>query len=317
MCGFKARKTRCWRWRDKYRWLRSDGKPNFDDRIYRKTEELMIIAKKPVVSVSSSTPIIEALEKMSLGYRSLVVVRGGNIFEGLVVSTDFINYLGGGEYYNIVVNRHGRNIYSALRNEPIATLMNKEPVVAYIDEKFPEVLERMVVSGVGVIPVLTRDNRVYGIITEKDIIDYLASTTSIGVKVSDIMSTPVVTVDAGSPIKVSMEKMIKYGFRRLPVTKGRYIEGIITAMDLVKFFGTHEAFKKTRSGDIEEVLKTPNTEVMVKEIVAVKPGSDAGEAVRIMAEKNVGSVLVVNESNELTGIVTERDILYAIVAPRK
>ncbi len=317
MGGFIPRKTRKFGWRDKYRWLRSDGKPNFDDRIYKKTEELLIIAKKPVATVSSSTPIIEALEKMSRGYRSLIVIKGSNLLEGLVVSMDFINYLGGGEYYNIVVNRHGRNIFSALKNEHVSTLMNREPIVAYVDEKFPDVLEKMVVNGVGVIPVVTRNNEVYGIITEKDILDYLSTSAFVGVKVSEVMSSPVVTIDADATIKASMEKMIKYGFRRLPVTKGNIVEGIITAMDIIKFFGSHEAFKKTTTGDLEDVLKTPVDELMVREVVAITPDKDIGEAAKLMAEKNVGSVLVVNESNELIGIVTERDILYAIATPKK
>ncbi len=301
---------------ERHRWLRSDGTPNFSDRIYRKTEDMEVLAKKPVETVSSSTPILEALEKMSRGYRSLIVVKGQGFLEGLIVLMDMINYLGGGEYYNIVVNRHGRNIYSAVRNEPVETIMNRDPIVAYIDEKFPQVLEKMVLHGIGILPVVTRDNQVYGIITEKDVLDYLSATSFVGIKVSEVMSSPVVTVSSSDPLKKAMETMVKYGFRRLPVTRDNTVEGLIAAMNIVKFFGSHEAFKYTVSGDIEEVLRISVSDIMVRGVVTVSPDIDVGEAAGLMASKGVGSVLVVNENNELVGIVSERDILYAIASSR-
>ena len=301
---------------ERHRWLRSDGTPNFSDRIYRKTEDMEILAKKPVETVSSSTPILEALEKMSRGYRSLIVVKGEFLLEGLIVSMDLVNYLGGGEYFNIVANRHGFNVYSAVRNEPVSSIMNRNPIVAYIDEKFPKVLEKFVIHGIGVLPVLTRDNRVYGIITEKDIIEYLSAPINVGVKISDVMSSPVITVDITSTLRDAMKIMIKYGFRRLPVVENNIVKGIVTAMDIIKFFGTHKAFEYTTTGSIEEILSVPVEEVMVKDVVTVSPDSDVGEAARLMNERNVGSVLVVTKEYELLGIVSERDILYAIASSK-
>lgn len=299
---------------ERHRWLRSDGTPNFSDRIYRRTEELELLAKRPVETIASSTPILGALEKMSRGYRSLLVIKGQDYFEGLIVAMDLINYLGGGDYYNIVVNRHGKNIYSATRNEPVQTIMTPNPIVAYIDEKFPMVLEKMVVHGVGVLPIITRDNKVYGIITEKDILDYLSAASFVGVRVSNVMSSPVITISEDDSLKKAMETMVKYGFRRLPVVINNIVHGILTAMDIIRFFGQHEAFKYTVSGNIEEVLKVPVSELMVRNVVTVSPDSDVGEVARIMSEKGIGSVLVVSENYELIGIVSERDILYAIAS---
>lgn len=295
---------------EKHRWLRSDGTPNFEDRIYKSTEELEIIAKKPVKQASPSTPLLEAVEEMAKGHRSLVITVSNKI-AGLLLSTHVINYLGGGEYFKIVEERHGYNIYSALQ-EPVQSIMEKNPIVAYIDEKLSNILEKMVMNEIGIVPIVLRDGRVYGIITEHDLIKYLSYSISIGVKVADVMSSPVVTIESGRPIKEAMEKIIKYGFRRIPVVGENVVLGIITAMDIVKYFGTHEAFKNTVSGDIREALKIPVDDIMVRELVIVKPDDDLGLAAHKMAEKNVGSALVVNDKMELLGIVTERDILYAL-----
>ncbi len=301
---------------EKHRWLRSNGTPNFSNRIYHRTEDMEVLAKRPVETVSSSTPLLEALEKMARGYRSLVVVKGAGFLEGLLVQTDLVDYLGGGERYKVVVNRHKSNLYAALKHEPVASLMNKSPIVAYVDEKFPSVLEKMVLHEIGVLPVVTRDNRVYGIITERDILDYLSAASFVGVKAREVMSSPVITVSTSDTLKKAMETMIKYGFRRIPVVRENVVEGIVAAMDVIRFFGSHKVFKYTTTGLIEEVLRVPVSNVMVKKVVSVSLDTDVGEIARVMEEKGVGSVLVVSESNELLGIVSERDILYAVAAKR-
>ncbi len=300
---------------ERHRWLRSDGTPNFDDRIYRKREELEIIARKPVVTVSPSTPLLEAAEMMAKGYRSLLVSTAG-LLEGLLVAMDLVNYLGGGEYFKAVEERHGYNIYSALEKESVERIMNPEPIVAYIDEKLSDLLVKMVEHGIGVLPVITRDKKIYGIVTEKDILEYLSYAVQIGVKIRDIMTSPVITINADATLRDAMETMVRHGFRRLPVVKDGIVYGIVSAMDIVRFFGTHEAFRHTVTGDIREILRVPVDAVMRREIATVRPDDDAEAAARIMAEKNIGSVLVTTPSNELLGIVTERDILYAVVVPK-
>ncbi len=301
---------------EKHRWLRSDGTPNFEDRIYKSTEELEILAKKPVAKASPATPLLEAIEEMAKGYRSLIITRGDKIV-GLLVSMHLVNYLGGGEHYKIVAERHRYNIYSALEKEPIETLMERNPIVAYIDEKLVNVLEKMVMHGIGIIPVILRDGTVYGVITEHDIVKYLYAKVSTGIKVKEIMTTPVISVETGSTLKKAMETMVKYGFRRIPVVGDNIVLGILTAKDIIQYFGTHEAFKHTITGDIREILKLPVDDLMRRELVAVKPETDLSELVRKMFDKNVGSALVVNDKMELLGIVTERDVLYALAARRE
>lgn len=300
---------------EKHRWLRSDGTPNFEDRIYKSTEELEVIARKPVVTASPATPVLEAVEKMSKGYRSIVIEHGGKI-NGLLLAMHVVDYLGGGEYYRIVEQRHKYNIFSALEKEPVESIFERNPIIAYIDEKLVSVLEKMVIHNIGIVPVVLRDGTVYGVITEHDLVRHLSSAVSIGVRSSEVMTSPVISIEAGSSLKSAMEKMVKYGFRRIPVVDNNTVVGIITAMDIINYFGSHEAFKKTVNADIREATSLPVDELMRRELVTVSPDDDLSEAVRKMYERKVGSVLVVNDNMELLGIITERDVLYALVAKK-
>lgn len=49
-----------------------------------------------------------------------------------------------------------------------------------------------------------------------------------------------------------------------------------------------------------------------KPLITVKPSTTIRDAVKIMAEANVGSVLIVNEQGKLIGIFTERDLVRIV-----
>ncbi|MEM4717589.1 MAG: CBS domain-containing protein [Desulfurococcaceae archaeon] len=291
--------------------------PNFDDSIFRHISELEIISKKDVKYIYPATTILKALEEMAFSYRSLPVIQPSGVFEGLLTVMRVVNYLGGGELFEIVERRHNYDVFSALKREIVESIMEKNPVIVYTDEGIKEALNRMIMYGAGILPVLDRGGRLKGIITEHDFVKYLSGTVSIGLRVKDIMSSPVITISQSMSLKNALETMVKYGFRRLPVVDENYVVvGILTAVDIVKYFGTHELFKRASTGDIRNILLLPVSEVMVKEAAVVSPEDDLSTAVNTMLSRNISSVLVADEDGVLKGILTERDVLYSIVAPK-
>ena len=294
-----------------------EGAPNFDDRVFQRVSELELIARKDVKRVYTSTPIIRALEEMAHSYRSLVVVKAGDYFAGLLTTMKVVDYLGGGELFRIVETRHNFNVFSALSREPVETIMEANPVIAFIDEDVKAVLTKMVTYGAGIVPIVSRDWRVVGVVTEHDFVKYLAGAVSIGLKARDIMSSPVVTVREDQTLKEAMETMVKYGFRRVPVvTEDGVVTGILTAVDVVRGFGTHKLLERTVSGDIREVLSTPIADLMVTDLATAHEDEELSSVVNTMLSRNVSSVLVVDNDGVLKGIITERDVLYAILAPK-
>ncbi|MQK95219.1 CBS domain-containing protein, partial [Escherichia coli] len=127
-----------------------------------------------------------------------------------------------------------------------------------------------------------------------------------GIKVSQLMTKKVVTALPKTTIFEAEKIMIEQGFRRLPIVSDGKVMGIITSMDIVRFFGSGEVFKHLKSGTITQVLNTPALEIATKDVVTITPDADVGQAAKIMREKNVGALPVVQD-NGLVGIVTERD----------
>ncbi len=296
------------------RYIRSDGKPEFTTRVHEKPGDLMLLAKRPVVTSTPTTPLSDTMKIMvSTGRRRVPIVTADMSLVGIVVATDIVNYFGGGEYYNILINKHGRNFLSAI-NEPTSTIMTRDVIYAYVDEKITDALERMLKYDIGALPILTKDNKLYGMITERDIVNYLME-KHIGVKVSDIMSTNVVSVNIDATLGYTAKLMIKYGFRRLPVVRQQYVEGIVTTMDIVKNFITGKILEYAPSGLMNDILNVKIKTIMTSRVITIEPDADIGDAATKMINENVGALLVV-EDNLLKGIITERDILLALSIKR-
>ncbi len=293
------------------RFLRSDGKPNFSDRIHEVEGELRVIANRPVVTVSQRAPIREAVKLMlNNGFRRLPVVMPNRSLVGIVTSTDLVNYFGGGDFFRIVDEKHFGDIYSSME-EPLESIMTRNVIRASVDETMIDVLERMVVNNVGAIPIVDENDRVYGIITERDILRFMADKI-VGRKVHEVMTKDVIVTYPEATIRDAAQTMVNLGFRRLPVVEDGFLHGIVVCMDIIRAFDFKNAFKFSPRGSIYDILRVPVSEIMTKRVVTIDPSADLGSVAAVMMRHNIGALPVI-EDGELIGIITERDLVYELV----
>jgi CBS domain-containing protein len=273
--------------------------------------EILTVAKSPVVMIAPTTPIYDALQKMAKeGFRRLPIANPGTKhLEGIVTATDIVDYLGGGKKFGIIQKRYGGNFFKAL-NEQIRLIMTQKVVSIKTSAKIGEAIEKMKSSNLGGLPVVDEEGKVKAIVTERDIAILFADRTS-GVTVAQLMSEKVVTALPKTTIFEAEKTMATQGFRRLPIVSDGKVVGIVTAMDIIRFFGGGEVFKHLRSGTIVQVLGTPALEIATKNVSTVEPETDVGQAAKIMREKDIGAVPVIKKG-VLVGIFTERDFFKII-----
>ncbi|MEM3730249.1 MAG: CBS domain-containing protein [Candidatus Bathyarchaeia archaeon] len=277
----------------------------------RRESEILQIAKSPVVTMASTTPIYDAIQLMTKeGFRRIPIANPGTkTLEGIVTATDIVDYLGGGKKFEIISQKFGGNFFKAI-NEPIKIIMTKNVVSIKTFAKINDAIKLMTEKNLGGLPVVDEENRVKAIITERDIAALFADKIS-GVIVAQIMSEKVVTALPSTTIFEAEKTMIAQGFRRLPIISDNKVVGIITTMDIIRFFGSGEVFKHLKSGTILQVLNSPAMEIATKDVATIEPSADVGQAAKIMKDKNIGAVPVV-ENGKLVGIVTERDFFKII-----
>ena len=122
-------------------------------------------------------------------------------------------------------------------------------------------MARKKVSGA---PVVDHEDKLVGILSESDVLEFAASKEGVGLdagqlsiaslpydrlvrdeilcrrykrvgeaKVSDVMSTEVVTIDADEDIEKALDTMVRMSVNRLPVHKNGKLVGIITRQDIL------------------------------------------------------------------------------------
>jgi CBS domain-containing protein len=144
-----------------------------------------------------------------------------------------------------------------------------------------------------------------GIVTERDLLSKVLAKDKNprNVKVKDVMSSPLITVEPTATIKEAAQTMIAQK-GRLAVFQREKLVGIITAGDLVRSLP-----------ESPETLLTVD-DVMTKKVIMVPSSTTVEEVAKIMGEKRIGSVVVTRRGKPF-GIFTERDLLTTFLTRGK
>jgi len=144
------------------------------------------------------------------------------------------------------------------------------------------------------------------------------------VQVSEVMRREVATVHPDSPITQLVELLLDKDYTAVPVVDndGKVV-GMVSDNDLLTRGGMRVTISLKRATDLDfvrglhESLESPSrtvSEVMTTEVVTVPPEMILGRAARLMVEKHLKRLPVVDANGKLLGILGRLDILSTIAA---
>lgn len=131
-------------------------------------------------------------------------------------------------------------------------------------------------------------------------------------KVSERMTTPVITALPDLPIQEALNLMREKGIHRIPVVdKGGRLKGIVSDRDLL-----HASPSDATSLSVWELnyllSKVTLRDVMTKSVITVEGDSRIRETARIMVDKKIHG-LPVMDGDTMVGIITETDLFKVLV----
>jgi CBS domain-containing protein len=130
------------------------------------------------------------------------------------------------------------------------------------------------------------------------------------VKVSEIMSHPVIAVTADTRIKTAAELLVHHGISALPVVneKGGLV-GIVSEADLLPI-ETRPDPRTQAMPPVPTAGRAPNTvaEVMTRKVLTVSANSEVSRAARIMLDSGIKRVPVMR-GGRMVGILSRRDVV--------
>ena len=292
------------------------GPLQFDSRHAKRASDVVGVASPDVVTVPpTTTTIMSAIKTMTFyGFSRLPVADPGTKrLIGFVTSVDVVDFLGGGLRHNLLREKYGGNIFTAI-NADITEIMSTNLTYASDKASLNDVLKLMYEKNVGGLPIVDEDIRIKAIITEEDFVRFCRGLDT-GLCVEAFMSTHVVTAPAQTTIEKMTRMIIQKGFRRMPVVQDGVLMGMVTASDIMKYLGSGEAFEKVVTGDIGEVMNQPIKILIKRGLLATEKKADLGQAARKMMDNEIGSLPVMDKGS-LVGILTERDYVRALAENR-
>jgi CBS domain-containing membrane protein len=131
------------------------------------------------------------------------------------------------------------------------------------------------------------------------------------VKVKDIMARDITTLGRNDSLDLADEVMTLARIRHLPVIDEGRVVGVVSQRDLFKSaLAAALGYGETAQKKLLKTLRVK--EVMSEPAIIISPEATIQEAVRLMLEKKIGCLPVV-QGHTLVGIVTETDFLRYMV----
>ncbi len=142
------------------------------------------------------------------------------------------------------------------------------------------------------------------------------------VRVADVMSRDVVRVHPDTPLGELVELLVGQDYRAVPVVdEAERVVGIVTNGDMVERGRLAMRLELLATAGCETLQRTlaalaasgrTVTEVMTREVVTVPPDLSVLEAARLMAQRRLKRLPVVDAAGHLLGIVSRVDLLRTV-----
>mmetsp|Transcript_67726 Transcript_67726/g.214368 ORF Transcript_67726/g.214368 Transcript_67726/m.214368 type:complete len:150 (-) Transcript_67726:398-847(-) len=114
-----------------------------------------------------------------------------------------------------------------------------------------------------------------------------------------IPAAKVVTLPVTADLKLAADLLLEHHIGCIVITKDETVEGIVTKSDLIR-----AVFKEGRSWD-----STSITDVMVKDVVAVKPETQRDDVAKMLMDKHLHHAVVKGEAGQFLGVVSAWDVV--------
>jgi CBS domain-containing protein len=123
-------------------------------------------------------------------------------------------------------------------------------------------------------------------------------------KIKDIMSAPVYVVSPDETVARARNLMLRHKIGRLVIIEDNKPIGMVTKKDIVKRL--NQAEPQWRRRPIDDI---PVRKVMTESLITIFPDATPRQLAELMTENNIGGLPVVNNKDEVIGIVTKWDLI--------
>ncbi len=125
-------------------------------------------------------------------------------------------------------------------------------------------------------------------------------------QIKNLMSEDLITIDKDQNLSDALKLLRKHNVSRLPVINNKELVGIISERDIANKLGSSKYESMPAS-------RLHVSSVMVKDVFTVSKTMQLDEVAKIMLEKGIGSLPIVDDDDKMIGIVSKADFVTLAV----
>ena len=283
------------------------------------TEDLWWLFTRQTVKVTPRQSVLTAsIIMQKRNFRHLPVVDEQGKILGMISTQDIIDSL------NFVLSKPGLKNEEVIKSLeiPVERIMVYNSICVEPGDRLAEITKKMTFHNLGGMPVIDEHGIVRGIITLRDLVGLMGtSSDEIGVPVSEIMNTNVVTIHQGELLSTAVRLMSEHRVRRLPVMpRGNgpqnVPKGILSNKDALSHLAKVSANKMAGQGgedaNASKPFDTPISDFMTRDAITVSKDDDIRVAASKMMIFGIGGLVVDDSPTGRVALVTERDLVRTL-----
>jgi len=193
----------------------------------------------------------------------------------------------------------------------ISTVMIKDLITVDKDADMVKTANLLLENHIGGVPIMD-DGKLVGVVSKSDFIDTCKGKAYTKILVEDVMSSDLVSVSSHDRLMHARRVMLDSNIGRLLISENNELAGILSSKDIMRAMISFrkEVPPKHQKAQIKECLVEKYMTPHVKKISAK---STIAELANEMLKTGYNGYPVVNENDQIVGIITQSDLLRLIV----
>ena len=258
-----------------------------------------------VMTIDKDQNICDALRLMKKYKISRIPVMNTNEnnekeLVGIISEKDIATKLGSSKYGNLAPS----HFY-------VSTVMVKDVITVDETLDVDKTAKLILEKSIGAVPVLSNGNLV-GIITKFDFIDICKGKAYEKILAEEIMTSELISVSAQDRLIHARRVIMDSNIGRLLINDEDKLAGILTSKDIARALTSFRKHvpDKHKQAQIKNILVD---DVMSRNVKSLAIDSTVAEIASAMLDTGYNGYPIVNENDEVVGIVTQSDLLSLIV----
>ena len=196
------------------------------------------------------------------------------------------------------------------------------PPKVRIDFSLVKVAQLFIESKVHYLPVFDEKNEFLGIISARRLLSYLKDDANFKVKIEKSLKNkkPLTVISIDDKLSNALNLFKSTKFSKLVVVDNNFkLRGILSYFDLIYYLMSPKTSPERggREGNKINFYHQPIKKFIKTFVLTLTKENLLSEAINLILEKQIGSVVIVENKKKPTGIITTRDLLQFFIQKEK